>query len=46
MRPAWSVILLTTLTGASQGLLLTMVALEWAARGRFIDPLDAPFFVA
>jgi len=45
MRPAWSVILLTTLTGAAQGLLLTMVALEWAVRGRFVDPVDAGFFV-
>jgi DMSO reductase anchor subunit len=45
MRPAWSVILLTTLTGAAQGLLLVLVALEWAARGRLLEPLDARFFV-
>ena len=45
MRPAWSVILLTTLTGAAQGLLLSMVAFEWAARGHFVPPIDHRFFV-
>ncbi len=44
MRPAWSVILLTTLSGAAQGLVLFMVLLEWLARGRFIAPLDDRFF--
>lgn len=29
MRPAWSVIFLTTLLGAGQGLLLALVATEW-----------------
>jgi len=45
MRPAWSVILLTTLTGAAQGLLLSLVALEWAARGRFVGSVEPRFFV-
>ena len=38
-------ILLTTLTGAAQGLLLAMVAFEWAARGHFASPIDHRFFV-
>src|SRR5947209_6235238 len=45
MRPAWSVILLTTLTGAAQGLLLSMVALEWEARARFVAVVEPRFFV-
>lgn len=45
MRPAWSVILLTTLTGVAQGLLLCMVGLEWLVRGSFVAPVDHRFFV-
>ncbi len=30
MNPAWSVILLTTLCGAAQGLLLVLVGIEWS----------------
>jgi DMSO reductase anchor subunit len=45
MRPAWSVILLTTLTGAAQGLLLSMVALEWEARAGFVGVVEPRFFV-
>ena len=45
MRPAWSVILLTTLIGAGQGLFLALFAVEAfdAARGQ---ASLAPFFVA
>jgi sulfite dehydrogenase (quinone) subunit SoeC len=45
VRPAWSVILLTTLSGAAQGLLLALVMLEWAARGRFVATIDPRLFV-
>src|SRR5574339_503960 len=45
MRPAWSVLLLTTLIGAGQGLFLALFALDaWdAARGQ---ASLAPWFVA
>ncbi len=46
MNPAWSVILLTTLTGAGQGLFLALCGTEFAAA---IEPGDMPparFFVA
>ena len=37
MRPAFSVIFLTTLCGAAQGLLLTLVAVEASARAASLD---------
>ena len=46
MHPAFSVILLTTLIGAAQGLLLALYTAEWALRLHWIDavPPDARFF--
>src|SRR3954462_14127821 len=45
MNPAWSVILLTTLTGAGQGLFLAVYAAELAARsGAIAVPPDGRFF--
>lgn len=37
MRPPWSMIIFTTLAGAGQGLLLLLVALDFARRGNAID---------
>jgi len=45
MNPAWSVILLTTLTGAGQGLFLAVYAAELAARSGVIAvPPEGRFF--
>lgn len=45
MNPAFSVILLTTLIGAAQGLLLALYSAEWAHRLRWIEAMpDAAFF--
>jgi len=45
MKPAWSVIFLTTLIGAGQGLFLAMVGIEGAARVGMMAPVAADFFV-
>jgi DMSO reductase anchor subunit len=45
MRPAFSVIFLTTLSGAAQGLLLTLVAVEAASRVAGID-VPSSFYVS
>jgi DMSO reductase anchor subunit len=45
MKPAWSVILLTTLIGAGQGLLLALFGVDVAARLAVIDAPSAAFFV-
>ena len=44
MRPAFSVVFLTTLCGAAQGLLLTLVIVEALARAAGVD-IAAPFYV-
>ncbi|WP_049026887.1 dimethyl sulfoxide reductase anchor subunit family protein, partial [Burkholderia cenocepacia] len=44
MRPAFSVVFLTTLCGAAQGLLLTLVIVEALARLAGVD-VAAPFYV-
>lgn len=44
MRPAFSVIFLTTLCGAAQGLLLTLVAVEAVARAASVD-VPSAFYV-
>ncbi len=47
MRPAFSVIFLTTLIGAGQGLFLVLYALETGARSGIVAPMPEPrFFVA
>jgi DMSO reductase anchor subunit len=46
MRPAFSVLLLTTLLGAGQGLFLAVYAAELAGRLRLVAAPDAGFFVA
>ena len=45
MKPAWSVIFLTTLIGAGQGLFLAMVGIEGAARVGMMAPVAADFYV-
>ncbi|HEX6298593.1 MAG TPA: sulfite dehydrogenase subunit SoeC, partial [Burkholderiales bacterium] len=45
MRPAFSVVFLTTLIGAGQGLLLALVAGEALARSGAAEPPGARFFV-
>jgi DMSO reductase anchor subunit len=45
MRPAISVVLLTTLLGAGQGLFLALYAIELAGRARLVLVPDAGFFV-
>jgi DMSO reductase anchor subunit len=45
MKPAWSVIFLTTLIGVGQGLFLAMVGIEGAARVGMMAPVAADFFV-
>jgi DMSO reductase anchor subunit len=45
LRPAFSVIFLTTLTGAGQGLFLALYAAELGARAGVIDAPDARFFL-
>ena len=45
MNPAWSVIFLTTLIGAGQGLFLAMAGVDFAVRLGFIAPVAADFFV-
>ena len=46
MNPAWSVILLTTLTGAGQGLFLALYAVDLAAGFGYLAPAPARFFTA
>lgn len=48
MKPAFSVVFLTTLSGAGQGLLIALVAVEWAARLGFATVAGVPrsFYVA
>jgi len=46
MRPAWSVILLTTLIGAGQGLFLTLYAVEIAAALGGLAPPPHMFYAA
>jgi DMSO reductase anchor subunit len=46
MNPAWSVIFLTTLIGAGQGLFLALVGVDVAARLGFLTPSPAEFFVS
>lgn len=46
MRPAFSVILLTTLVGAGQGLFLALYAVDLAGRIEMLDPPEAVFMVA
>ena len=45
MKPAWSVIFLTTLIGAGQGLFLAMVGIEAASRVGMMAPVAADFYV-
>jgi DMSO reductase anchor subunit len=45
MRPAYSVIFLTTLIGAGQGLFVAFYAVDLAARGGWIDALPASLHV-
>jgi len=45
MNPAWSVIFLTTLIGAGQGLFLALFGIDMAARSAAIEPVPANFFV-
>ena len=46
MRPAFSVVFLTTLCGAAQGLMLALVAMEFAAGVGVLAPPALPFYVA
>lgn len=46
MNPAWSVIFLTTLIGAGQGLFLALAGVDAAAGFGVIAPVPARFFVA
>jgi sulfite dehydrogenase (quinone) subunit SoeC len=46
MNPAWSVIFLTTLIGAGQGLFIALYAIEIAARFNAIAPIPPEFFAA
>jgi len=46
MRPAYSVVFLTTLIGAGQGLLLALYAAELAAHAGALPAAPQPFFVA
>ncbi|MEO8751710.1 MAG: DmsC/YnfH family molybdoenzyme membrane anchor subunit [Casimicrobiaceae bacterium] len=46
MKPAFSVIFLTTLIGAGQGLFMALYALEMAARQRMLESPEPRFFVA
>ncbi len=41
MNPAWSVIFLTTLIGAGQGLFLALLAVQFAAPDELLESLDA-----
>jgi len=45
MHPAFSVIFLTTLIGAGQGLFLALFSAELGARLGWLDPADAGFYV-
>ncbi len=45
MHPAFSVIFLTTLIGAGQGLFLALFSAELGARLGWLDPADAAFYV-
>lgn len=45
MKPAWSVIFLTTLIGAAQGLFLALFGVDVAARLGAVAPAPANFFV-
>ncbi|WP_233835277.1 dimethyl sulfoxide reductase anchor subunit family protein [Paraburkholderia sp. ZP32-5] len=45
MNPAFSVVFLTTLSGAAQGLLIALVGVESAARLGFVTPPTAAFYV-
>ena len=45
MKPAWSVIFLTTLIGAGQGLFLAMTGVEGAVQLGVMAPVAADFFV-
>jgi DMSO reductase anchor subunit len=46
MKPAWSVIFLTTLIGAGQGLFIALYAIEIAARFNAVAPIPPEFFAA
>ncbi len=46
MRPAFSVLLLTTLIGAGQGLFLALFAAEVAAHARLVPMPEPSFFIA
>ena len=46
MNPAWSVVLLTTLTGAGQGLFLTLFAIEAATAMGALAPPGKGYFAA
>ena len=46
MRPAWSVILLTTLIGAGQGLFIVLYAIDVAAMLGALAPQPRPFYWA
>jgi DMSO reductase anchor subunit len=46
MNPAWSVILLTTLIGAGQGLFLALFGVDVAARLGVLAPAPAEFYIA
>jgi DMSO reductase anchor subunit len=45
MRPAWSVLLFTTLTGAGQGLFLALFAIEGAAHMRLTGTPEPAFYI-
>ena len=45
MRPAFSVIFLTTLIGAGQGLLLALYAVELGARFDVLTPAAPVFYI-
>src|SRR3970040_760650 len=46
MNPAWSVVLLTTLIGAGQGLFLTLYAIEAASAMGALAPPEKGYFAA
>lgn len=46
MRPAFSVVFLTTLCGAAQGLMLALVAMEFAAGAGLLAPPESAFYIA